>query len=264
MDAEKFIAICAGIFTIKEGWSRYGHRFSVMTVNYFNILPGYKGEIILFNLKNKTEVICKLYAKLRDGTYVVLDTDTEGNLNAKEINTQNPVIIEPYQNKKIYIREASYYKQFTIDKKASVFNYLDISNKRVCYYLILSDGKISKVGGLNPNKAIFRFEDDNDIIVRQICSGKARIKNKILLEFNLYNRFGTIDVLCSDGRKFSTNLGEGCSEREIKREISQQAKLPKNCTIELDTRIEKFLSTLKQKEFLTVGLLQRIKNKIWH
>lgn len=264
LDAEKFIAICAGAFTIKEGWSRYGHKFSVLTGNYFNVFPGYEGEIILYNLKNKMEVICKLYAKLRDNSFVLLDTDIERKLNAEKIDTQNPIIIEPYQNKKIYVRKASYYKQFTAEEGAEVFNYIDIHNKIICYYAILSDGEIIKINGLNPNKEIFGFENDNDIIVRQICCGKARIKNKILLEFKLYNSFGTIDVLCSDGRKFSTNLGEGCSEREIKREISQQAKLPKNCTIELDARIKKFLSTLKQKEFPKMGLFQRIKDKIRH
>lgn len=224
-----------------------GHKFSVLPVLYLNVLPGYIQEITLFNLKNKTEVICKLYAKLKDGSFLILDADTEGKLDSKIIGIMNPVMIAPYQCKKIYVRQASYFKQLTIRENAPIFNYIDIQNNITKYFAVLSDGAFLETDNLDPNINIIEFERNNTIICRCICEGVAKIKNKILLKFKLYNRFSNIDILCSDERRFSLSLEDNYSTSSIKKAISKQAKLPKNCTIELDKDIDDFLSTLKQK-----------------
>lgn len=224
-----------------------GHKFSVLPVLYLNVLPGYIQEITLFNLKNKTEVICKLYAKLKDGSFLILDADTEGKLDSKIIGIMNPVMMAPYQCKKIYVRQASYFKQLTIRENAPIFNYIDIQNNITKYFAVLSDGAFLETDNLDPNINIIEFERNNTIICRCICEGVAKIKNKILLKFKLYNRFSNIDILCSDERRFSLSLEDNYSKSSIKKAISKQAKLPKNCTIELDKDIDDFLSTLKQK-----------------
>lgn len=238
-----------------------GHKFSVLEMLYLNVLPGYIKEIILFNLKNKTEVICKLYAKLKDGTYVTLDADIEGKLSAKKIGARNPIIIEPYQSKKIYIREASYFKQRSMKKGAPLFNCVDIHNKLDGYYIVLSDGTKLKIDGLNVEKIVNKFEDSNIVIDRCVCKGQAKIKNKILSNFSVYNKFECI-IVHSDNQDFPLNVGKNYTKNSIEKAIRQQMKLPKNCTIQLDKDIDDFLSTLKQKEFPKIGILQRLRNKI--
>lgn len=234
------------IATFLVAWFTYlpikGHKFSALRVSYFGKLSGYyDSELILFNHKNKTEVICKIYAKLKNGSFVVLDTDTILPSGKHHIDLENPLIIEPYQSKKIYIHNASYFIEQNTNIK---HNYLDIKNQISSYILILSDGQIVKAKSLKPKKNISKFEKKKNILFRQISGGKIIINRNKYLEFHLYNNCGKIHV-CFENNAFDLDSKKEYVEQNIKQEILKKAKLPKTCTVELDSNFGIFLQTLK-------------------
>ncbi len=259
LDVNKVTAIITTIMAVASAtiaWFTYkpirGHEFSIMPVIYIKESSEYIKELILFNLKNKTEVVCKIYAKLKNGNFLILDLDEAGQITEKKLDILNPLIIGPYQSKKLYIRRAAYFKQRTTQKVSQVFNYLDIENSvnmTDCYYIVLSDGEFLKAKDLKPNEEIVKFENNNIIIGREVCCGKVTTKNKVISKFKLYNHNGRIVVIFSNDNYFCLNNQKEYSEQIIKQEISKKAKLSRSCTINLDTNISEFLQTLKQKGF---------------
>jgi len=251
-NAENIIAVATVVIalaTLVITWLNYipikGHKFSALQIVYMGKASGYySGGLILFNHKNKTEVICKIYAKLKNGSLLFLDVDA-GSSSSKNwcIDVHNPLTIEPYQNKEIYIRKASY---FIAQKTQKPSNYYDIHNNIVSYCLVLSDGKCVEVKRLEPNKTIRNIEKRSYIIRREVCKGKILIKNKNSLNFNLYNHFGRIYVFFSDDNSFNLDEKKRYSEQSIKQEILKKANLPKNSKAQLGSDLDMFLKTLKQ------------------
>lgn len=244
IDISKIIAIVATIIA----WLTYlpikGHKISILPISFAAPISDYTKEIILFNHKNKTEVICKLYAKLNDGTFLCLEAYKAGQFASGTIDINNPLLLEPYQNKKVFIRRASYYKQFSRDTENQL--YIDIENKITGYYVILSDGKFLKTEDLYPNKKIIEFERNNSIVHRQICRGKILQKKKIISQFTLYNMCGSIVAIFSDCNSLFLDVKKEYSEKSIKQLILKNAKLPNSYTIEFDCNINELLQTLKQ------------------
>ena len=248
-DAQKVIAILAGLFAIKEAWFRCWHKFSILPIPYISASSEYVSEAVIFNLKNKKEIICAVYAKLKTGEIISLDIDKTKQPSERIISPNNPIIMGEYQSQKVYIRRASYFKQRVAQKDAPLFNYIDIQNKICGYYIVLSNGKILKAKDLKVYKDIFEFENGHTIIDRQVCCGTVKLKNKIISRFRLYNQFGRIVAIFSDGSYVDMEKEKVYSEDGIKKSISKQAKLSKACIIELDSNIKNLLQTLKQKEF---------------